>query len=106
MRFYFDNQNNTYAIKTYRGKTIKGVAKLSHGDTYNPLFGMQLAGLRCEQKWVDRKLTDVTTALINATYEFEAARRKLDKISEKADDLYAQKMDIEIELNELLKEAE
>ena len=102
VQIYKDSKQNTYAVGKYRGKTIKGVARLNPDDPNNPTFGEILARARFSQKYLSHQLEDVREALIEAHKAYDEAQRRLDKISDKADKIYEEKMDIEYFINDLL----
>ena len=51
-KYKFINHSNreVIAISTYAGKTVRGVAKLTPGDTFNEENGKKLATARCNEK--------------------------------------------------------
>lgn len=96
--FYYDKKNTTYAIRHYKGKTIKGVAKCNPNDTYSPVVGEVVAAARCEVKYLDRKLKDARTSIININNEIERLKKALKVVSDRADWLFDEKMRIEEDL--------
>ena len=49
-RFFNHNDKEIIAVSTYAGKTVRGVAKLTPGDTFNEENGKKLAAARCNEK--------------------------------------------------------
>lgn len=102
VQIYKDSKQNTYAVGKYRGKTIKGVARLNPNDSNSPTFGEILARTRFYQKYLSHQLEDIRIALIDATAAYDEAKRRLDKISDKADKIYEEKMEVEYFIEDLL----
>lgn len=49
-QYYFDDNNNVYAVSTYAGKTVKGIAKCHPNDIFDEKYGKALAAARCNYK--------------------------------------------------------
>ena len=57
-KYKFVNHSNreVIAISTYAGKTVRGVAKLTPGDTFDETTGKELAAARCNEKIARKRL--------------------------------------------------
>ena len=63
------------AVSTYAGKTVRGVAKLTPGDTFSEEDGKKLAAARCNEKIAKKRLARSIKKMeeAHASYEKELA---------------------------------
>lgn len=53
---FYQSGNKVYAVSTYAGKTVRGVAKCSNEDTFDLEKGKRLAAARCAVKVAQRRV--------------------------------------------------
>lgn len=49
-RYYYDDNQRVIAVSSYAGRRVRGVAKCSPEDTFDPDKGLELAKARCDVK--------------------------------------------------------
>ena len=94
-KFYRTANNDTIAVSSYGGKTVKGIAKLNPNDTFDEDFGKELAAARCAVKVAKKRCTRAQKKIELARAEIQAARKYLEKM-----EIYEQ--DAHNELNEAI----
>lgn len=77
--YYFGNNNKVYAISTFAGKTVRGVATCSASDKYNQEYGMKLAAARCNMKVAGKRLRRAESKFVEAKRNFEEAARRFER---------------------------
>lgn len=73
-KFFTNSKGHVYAVSSYCGKTIKGVAKCDPKDTFDLEKGKKLAAMRCNvkicalrAKRMKKKVDEAQKELVNAT---------------------------------------
>ena len=101
-RFYVNEKEKTvYAISTFAGKIVRGIAKCAPEDNFDVEFGKRLAASRCNMKVAKRRLSiakrkynwakawfeaaefhleDMAAYMEDATTAFENAKNKLNEV--------------------------
>ena len=83
-KFYvFDNK--MICLSTFRGKTIRGIAKCDPEDTFNEDKGRKLSQLRCKRKVLTKRVKFAQNAYYAAQRAVEEAYKKLYAAEEKLD---------------------
>lgn len=77
-----DANGNIYAISTYAGKTVRGVAKYNPKDKFNEETGMELAAARCNQKVAKKRLARAIKKVNEAQEQFAFAQAYLTKMED------------------------
>ena len=74
-RFFNRSNREVIAVSTYAGKPVRGVAKLTPGDTFNEEAGKKLAAARCNEKIARKRFARATAKIkeAKASYEKEIA---------------------------------
>ena len=74
-KFFNHSNREIIAVSTYAGKIVRGVAKLTPGDTFNEENGKKLAAARCNEKIAKKRLARSTKKMeeAKASYEKELA---------------------------------
>ena len=72
-KYKFINHSNreVIAISTYAGKTVRGVAKLTPGDTFDEEAGKKLAAARCNEKVARKRLARAATKIKEAERAYQ-----------------------------------
>lgn len=79
-RFYKAN-NKIVAVRTYIGKTVKGIAKCDPRDNYDEETGMKLAAARCNNKVATKRMHRAHDEMLAAERDLKIAAAKLNKAS-------------------------
>lgn len=73
-KFFTNSKGHVYAVSSYCGKTVKGVAKCDPKDTFDLEKGKKIAAMRCNvkicalrAKRMRKKVEEARKALIDAT---------------------------------------
>ena len=105
------DQKKVIAIGTYRGKSVRGVAKCDPKDTFNPETGKKLAIARLDQRLNYKRRVTALQRLDELDAKMEALRTQFEKLSEARErtqanlnDLYDESIELEDYLAELLSE--
>lgn len=77
--FYTTKDNETIAVSTYAGKTVRGKAKVDPRDKFDPEFGKQLAAARCNEKIARKRKNRAKSKLAQARAEYNKALMNLHK---------------------------
>lgn len=80
-KYYVDGANNVYAISTYAGKTVRGVAKCDPKDAFDLEKGKALASTRCQVKVSSQRLKRATKKLAEASKALEKAQKFYDDMT-------------------------
>ena len=86
-----DANGNIYAISTYAGKTVRGVAKYNPADKFDKQIGMELAAARCNKKVAQKRAARANKKWQEAFAQYDAAHKYLQKMAdyaESANDAY------------------
>jgi len=84
-RFYVDdavNPSTIYAISTYAGKTVRGVARCDSCDTFSEEKGKELAAARCEEKVARKRMNAAERKYKAALAQQEEINSYVQKVSE------------------------
>ena len=73
-----DASGNIYAISTYAGKTVRGVAKYNPKDKFDEKIGMELAAARCNQKVAKKRFARAIKKVNEAQAQLAAQALKKD----------------------------
>lgn len=80
--YYTDGeQHKIIAVSSFAGKKVRGVAKCSPEDKYDPNIGMNLATLRCAVKIASKRLARAEQKKYEAYEDFAAAAQRYDAMS-------------------------
>ena len=74
--FYTDDPENptkVYAVSTYAGKYVRGVAKCDPRDKFSMEKGKKLAAARCSRKVADKRLTRAVSKYTEALEQQKSA---------------------------------
>ena len=75
-----DANGNIYAISTYAGKTVRGVAKYNPNDKFDEQIGMELAAARCNQKVAKKRYARAIKKMNEAQMQLILAQDYLTKM--------------------------
>lgn len=101
-RFYTNGYNKVIAASTYAGKVVRGVAKLSDGDSFDIEKGKKLAAARCEVKVAEKRLARAAAKREQADDLLYAAECHYGNMLEYEEDSRADLNDARSNLEELL----
>lgn len=80
--YYTDGeQHKIIAVSSFAGKKVRGVAKCSPEDRYDPNIGMDLATLRCNLKIASKRLARAEQKKYEAYEAFATAAQHYDAMS-------------------------
>lgn len=100
--YYTDGeQHKIIAVSSFAGKKVRGVAKCSPEDKYDPNIGMDLATLRCNVKIASKRLARAEQKKYEAYEAFADAAQHYDAMSNYWSDAVREYNDVAIELAEL-----
>jgi hypothetical protein len=86
-QFHYNSENKMIiCTTTYKGQTIRGVAKCGPDDEFNMAIGKKLAYLRCRQKFAKKKLKRALKAHEDAVKVEAKAKNNLYKATEFVND--------------------
>ena len=75
------NCNKVYALSSYEGKTVRGVAKCHPDDEFSVENGKKLAAARCNAKIAKRRFRRATKLHKEAAEKLAIAQRWMDKMN-------------------------
>lgn len=79
---YIINNNKIFALSSYAGKTVKGIAKCDPRDEFDIEKGKKLASARCNAKVANKRYQRAEKELAAAQENLERARKfYLDKLN-------------------------
>lgn len=80
-KFYVTpDETRVFAVSTYAGKTVKGVAKKDPRDTFDMAFGKELAAARCAAKVAKKRKVRAAKQVAKAAAEFNRAYKYFEKM--------------------------
>jgi len=78
--FYTTKANETIAVSTYAGRTVRGKAKVDPRDRFDPEFGKELAAARCNAKIAYKRKQRAHNKVTEAWKEYDKALTHLQKM--------------------------
>lgn len=90
-RYYKDNSNKIFAVSSYAGKTVKGIAKCDPRDEYNEESGKKLAALRCGLKVAKLREARAKRMMADARKQLSTAQHRYNKMNKYYHDAYLKK---------------
>ena len=78
--FYTTKANETIAVSTYAGRTVRGKAKVDPRDRFDPEFGKELAAARCNAKIAYKRKQRARNKVAEARKEYNKALAHLQKM--------------------------
>ena len=100
-RFY-TSKNCVYAVSTYAGKPVRGVAKCDPQDQFSLEDGKALAAARCNEKISCKRLKRAMRKFAEAEYDCIVAQRQYEKMKEYVKDAQVDCLDAQGYVSELL----
>ena len=100
---YFKSKNKIYALSTYAGKTVRGVAKCAPGDSFNEEKGKELAAARCNLKVAKKRLKRAHKLFEDSVIAMTQAKVKNLQMKQYYQDANVAYSDAQLELRELEK---
>ena len=91
------------AISTYAGRTVKGIAKCSPEDSFDPAAGEKLAAARCNEKVAKKRVKNAEKKLEEALRIQCEATRRVYKMTNYLDDSKKELAAASSEIETLLK---
>lgn len=102
-KYFTDDKNKlVVAASTYAGRTVRGVAKCSDGDTFDLEKGKELAAARCNLKVAEKRLNRARKKLDESNLALDKAQDYYDKMCYYYDDAAMDVEDAEKNLLEIL----
>jgi len=105
-KFYTDDPKNPtkiYAVSTYAGRTVRGVAKCDPRDKFSMQQGKELAAARCELKVAQKRKARAIRLFAEATARKAQALKYADKMAQYAADADNAAINAEDRINTLLE---
>lgn len=105
-KFYTDDPKNPtkiYAVSTYAGRTVRGIAKCDPRDNFSMQQGKELAAARCELKVAQKRKARAMRLLSEATSLKAQAIKYAGKMAQYAADANSATIDAEDRINALLE---
>ena len=103
-RFY-TSKNCVYAVSTYAGKPVRGVAKCDPVDEFSLNDGKELAMARCCEKIAEKRLKRAKRKLVEAQNDYITSKQYYERMKEyfydSEDALAASHKNVEDILNKL-----
>lgn len=90
---FYKAKDKVFAVSTFAGKTVKGVAKCDPRDTFDEDYGKELAAARCAEKIAKKRLARAKKKMVDA-------RKAWEKASAYYDDMFNYEADAEMRLEE------
>lgn len=84
-RFY-NSKNKVFAVSTYAGRPVRGVAKCNPDDTFSLEDGKMLAMARCNEKIAEKRLRRANRKFAEALDAQIEAERLYDKMKRYLED--------------------
>lgn len=81
-KIFTDNEKKVYAVSSFAGRPIRGVAKCSDKDSFNLETGKEIAKARCALKVADKRLVRAAEKLSLALKNVHDANAHLDRMNE------------------------
>ena len=100
---FFKTNNKVVAIRTYIGKTVKGIAKCDPRDNYDEEIGMKLAAARCNNKVATKRMHRSYNEMLAAERDLKIAEAKLTKASNYFQYACLEKSQAKAELDNILE---
>ena len=100
-RFY-RSDNKVYAVSTYAGKSVRGVAKCDPVDTFSIEDGQMLAAARCNEKVAEKRVKRAEKKVKEAYDDFRVALRHLERMTKYCEDAEADLVDAQNYVNDVL----
>ena len=94
-----DGVKEIYAISSYAGKSVRGVAKCDPRDKYSEDHGKVLAAARCNAKVADKRMKRAEAKYQEAAKALIAAKRHFSKMSDYFSDAYKEQNEAHMNVN-------
>lgn len=103
-QYFTDGKSKVYAVSSYAGRTIRGMASLNPEDTFDLEKGKKLAALRCAVKIADKRIKRADSKLYAAEVMAAQAENHLEDMQAYFKNALLEKFEIESAMEALLKE--
>ena len=80
-KVFTNSKNETIAVSTYAGKTVKGVAKCDPRDSFDKATGEKLAIARCAAKIAEKRRKRAERKVAEAKILVDEAQAYLDRMN-------------------------
>ena len=100
-RFY-SSDNKVYAVSTYAGKSVRGVAKCDPADTFSIEDGQMLAAARCNEKVAEKRFSRAQKKVKEAYDDYVVALRYLERMKKYCEDAEVDLVDARNYVNDVL----
>ena len=101
---YYRAGNKIIAVTTFAGKTVRGVAKCSSGDSFSEEVGRKLAAYRCNEKVAKRRWQRAVRKCDEAERMFKEAEKHYNDMIYYEEDAYTAWEDAQNQVEVLLRE--
>lgn len=103
MYHFYQAGNKIICVSSYAGRKVRGVSICSNEDSFDPMVGMKLAQLRCDNKIAAKRYHRARTKLNEAEEALRKAQEHYDRMISYYEDSYSELADVEDELNDYLE---
>ena len=100
-RFY-GSDNKVYAVSTYAGKSVRGVAKCDPADTFSIEDGQMIAAARCNEKVASKRFNRAKKKVKEAYDDYVVALRHLERMKKYCEDAASDLVDAQNYVNDVL----